>query len=181
MSRIHLSDPTWQTTFPFLVEPRENEWLLGLLLHCDEVNHWGSGTTYTHILRMNDQTAKNQVSLIVPSGMRLDDLAQLLAIPLQALLATTYQTELTRIYDVRHPSPLLLNTSLSFHLCPACVQEQRMLQRYLALQHITVCPYHRIALVGTCSCGVPGRAFQPTCTTIHLLQMSSGLEATQEA
>jgi hypothetical protein len=39
MYRIHISDSAWQTTFPFLVEPRENEWLIGLLLHCDEVNH----------------------------------------------------------------------------------------------------------------------------------------------
>ena len=37
MARIHLADPAWKTTFPFLVEPRENEWLTGLLLHCDEV------------------------------------------------------------------------------------------------------------------------------------------------
>jgi hypothetical protein len=173
MNRIHISDPAWQTTFPFLVEPRENEWLMGLLLHCDEVNHWGSGTTFAHILRMNEKTAKNHVSLIVPSGVRLDDLAQLLAVPVQALLATTYQTELTRIYDVSNPSPLLLNTSFSFHLCPACMQEHRMLSRHLALQHITLCPHHQIALVDTCSCGAPLRPFSPlarpfTCYKCHL-------------
>jgi hypothetical protein len=59
MARIHLTDPAWQTTFPFLVEPREHEWLTGLLLHCDEVNHWGSGTTLAHICHMNEKTAKS--------------------------------------------------------------------------------------------------------------------------
>lgn len=161
MRRIHISDPAWQTTFPFLVEPGEDEWLMGLLLRCDEANHWGSGTTLAHILRMNERTAKNNLSLIVPSGVRLDDLAQVLAVPVQALLATTYQAELTRIYDVSNPSPLLLNTSFSFHLCPACVQEHRMLSRRLALQHITLCPQHQIVLVDTCPCGAPLRPFSP--------------------
>ena len=122
---------------------------------------------------MNEQTAKKQVSLIVPSGVRLDDLAQLLAVPTRALLATTYQEELTRIYDVRHPSPLFLNTSFTFRLCPLCVQEHRMLSRHLALQHMTLCPGHQVALVDTCSCGVPLRPFSPlarpfTCYKCHL-------------
>lgn len=161
MRRIHISDPAWQTTFPFLVEPRETEWLTGLLLRCDEVNLWGSGTTLTHILRMNERSARTNLSLIVSSGVRLEDLAQLLAVPVQALLATTYQEELARIYDVSHPSPLLLNPSFSFHLCPACVQEHRMLSRHLALQHITLCPQHQIVLVDTCSCEAPLRPFSP--------------------
>src|SRR5947209_12969452 len=106
MPRIHISDPAWQTTFPFLVEPRENEWLTGLLLHCDEVNHWGSGRTLTHILRLSEKTIKDQMSLIVSSGMRPDYLAQALNLPLRARLATTYQEELARIYDMRSPSHL---------------------------------------------------------------------------
>lgn len=159
MRRIHISDPAWQTTFPFLVEPRENEWLTGLLLHCDEVNHWGSGTTLTHILRMNEQAARSNLSLIVPSGVRLDSLAQVLAVPMHTLLATTYQEELARIYDLSNPSALLLNTSFSFQVCPVCVEEQRILLRSLALQHITCCPQHQVALVDTCQCGVSLRPF----------------------
>lgn len=159
MKRIHISDPAWQTTFPFLVTPSENEWLMGLLLRCDEVNHWGCGTTLTHIFRMNEKTARNNVSLIVPSGVRLEHLAQVLAVPLSSLLATTYQLELRRLYDVINPSPLLLNTSFSFHLCPVCVQERRLLSRVLALEHITICPQHRVALVDTCQCGAPLRPF----------------------
>ena len=95
------------------------------------------------------------------------------AVPTQALLATTYQRELTGIYDVSNPSPLLLNTSFSFHLCPACVQEHRLLSRQLALQHITLCPHHQLALVDTCSCGTPLRPFSPiarpfTCYKCHV-------------
>lgn len=159
MHRIHLTDPAWQLTFPFLVTPCKDEWLMGLLLRCDEANHWGSGTTLTHILRMNERTAKNNLSLIVPSGVRLEDLAQALAVSPHALLATTYQEELTRIYDVVNPSPLLLNTSFSFRLCPVCVEEHRLLSRVLALEHITLCPQHQVMLVDTCPCGAPLRPF----------------------
>lgn len=46
MKPITIDDPAWYTTFPHLVEPREDEWLPGLLLHCDEVNHWQSGAPW---------------------------------------------------------------------------------------------------------------------------------------
>ena len=36
MTRIPFSDPAWKTTFPFLVEPMTDEWLVGLLLRCDK-------------------------------------------------------------------------------------------------------------------------------------------------
>src|SRR5712692_4248763 len=160
MPRIHLSDPAWKTTFPFLVEPRENEWLTGLLLHCDEVNHWSSGTTLTHICRMNEKTVKSSLTLIVPSGLALDDLADALAAPLPSIVATTYQAELTRIYGVADPQALLLSTSFSFRLCPVCVAEQRLLTRTLVLPHITICPWHQIMLVTTCLCGTALRPFQ---------------------
>src|SRR2546421_4283474 len=109
MSCIPLSDPAWKTTFPFLVEPRENEWVTGLLLHCDEANLWGSGTTLTHICRMNEKTAKSNSTLIVPSGLSLDALADALAVPHESIVATTYQRELARIYGVADPRPLALD------------------------------------------------------------------------
>ena len=49
MHTYSFSDPAWQTTFPFLVAPLANEWLVGFLLRCDEANHWGSGTTLTRL------------------------------------------------------------------------------------------------------------------------------------
>ncbi len=159
MSRIHLSDPAWKTTFPFLVEPREDEWLTGLLLHCDEVNHWGSGMTLTHICRRNEKTAKSNSTLIVPSGLELSVLADQLSVPLESIVATTYQRELARIYGVADPHALLLSTSFSFRLCPACVAEERLLTRTLVLPHITICPRHQILLVKTCLCGTALRPF----------------------
>ncbi len=159
MARIHLADPAWQTTFPFLVEPRENEWLTGLLLHCDEVNHWGSGTTLTHICHMNEKTAKSSPTLIVASGLELSALADALAVPHESIVATTYQAELARIYGVADPHALLLSTSFSFRLCPACVAEDRLLTRTLVLPHITICPRHQIVLVNLCLCGTALRPF----------------------
>ena len=159
MARIPFSDPAWKTTFPFLVEPRENEWLTGLLLHCDEVNRWGSGTTLTHLCHLNDQSAKSTSTFIAPSGLELSALADALAVPHEALVATTYQAELARIYGVANPHALLLSTSFSFRLCPACVAEDRLLTRTLVLPHITICPRHQIVLVNLCLCGTPLRPF----------------------
>jgi hypothetical protein len=47
MQPVYITDPAWRTTFQHLVAPLPNEWLLGLLLRCDEVNDWNSGTTFT--------------------------------------------------------------------------------------------------------------------------------------
>src|SRR5260370_20283877 len=159
MARLHLSDPAWKTTFPFLVEPRENEWLTGLLLHCDEVNHWGSGTTVSHVCPMNEKTAQRPSTLIVPSGLELSALAEALAVPHESIVATTYQAELARIYGVTEPHALLLSTSFSFRLCPACAAEDRLLTRTLVLPHITICPRHQISLVNLCLCGTVLRPF----------------------
>ncbi len=160
MTHIPFSDPAWKTTFPFLVEPRADEWLVGLLLRCDETNHWGSGTALTHICRRNEKTAKSDWTFIAPSGFPFDDLADALAVPYEALVATTYQAELARIYGVADPHALLLQTSFSFRFCPACVAEQRLLTRTLVLPHITICPRHQIVLVTTCLCGTALRPFQ---------------------
>src|SRR5437763_13104021 len=46
---LHLSDPAWWGTLPHRVVPYEDEWLPGLLLRCDESNHWESGTTLTYV------------------------------------------------------------------------------------------------------------------------------------
>jgi hypothetical protein len=172
MPHIHISDPAWQTTFPFLVAPMQDEWRTGLLLRCDETNHWGSGTTLTHLFRMDEKPTQQHLSLVVASGVKLDYLAAALAVPLRVICATTYQAELARLYAVADPQVALLShTSFSFRLCPICVAEERRLSRTLVLPHITACPRHRIALVSTCLCGTALRPFHrqaapfacPTC------------------
>jgi hypothetical protein len=171
--RVYLDDPAWQRTFPFRVAPSQGEWLAGLLLRCDEVNHWGSGATFVHLLRANHKSVTNDLSLVLPSSLNLEDLAQALAVPLQAVIETTYQAELARLYGVTDPQTTLLTSSFSLHLCPACVAEKRMLARLLTLPHITHCPDHQVTLVQTCQCGAALRLFQRqtapfTCFKCHL-------------
>ena len=138
MPHIHISDPAWQTTFPFLVAPMQDEWLTGLLLRCDEANHWGSGMTLAHLFRLDAKPTQQHLSLIVASGVKLDYLAAALAVPLRSIRATTYQAELARLYGVADPQMALLSpTSFSFRLCPTCVAEERRLSRALVLPHIT--------------------------------------------
>jgi hypothetical protein len=156
---VSLADPAWQRTFPFRVAPRPGEWLAGLLLRCDEVNHWGSGTTLAHLRRANHKSVTNDLRLVLPSGLNLDDLAQALAVPRPAVVATTYQAELARLYDVTDPPATLLASSFTPHLCPACVAENRRLARFLTLPHLTHCPEHRVTLVRTCHCGAALRLF----------------------
>ncbi len=157
--RLFLDDPAWQTTFPFRVAPVPGEWLAGLLLRCDKANRWGSGTTFTHLLRTSNKSVAQSLSLVLPSGLDLEHLAQALAIPLPLVISTTYQAELTRLYDVADPHTTLLTSSFSFRICPKCVAEKRMLARTLTLPHITHCPQHQIALVDTCHCGASLRLF----------------------
>lgn len=73
-----------------------------------------SPKTGKSLFRMNEKAVKNDLTLIVPSGLKLDDLAPALAAPLHAIVVTTYQAELARIYDVADPHAMLLSTSFSF-------------------------------------------------------------------
>ncbi len=50
MQSIHIYESAWLTPFPHLVAPLHDEWFPGLLLRCDEVNRWSSGTTKAHLL-----------------------------------------------------------------------------------------------------------------------------------
>jgi hypothetical protein len=136
------------------------------LLRCDEANCWGSRTTLSHILHPGPEkfhrcwrTETPHLMVIQPNSLNLDYVAQLLALPTAALLATTYHTELTRLYKQARPRPDLLSPSFTFHLCPQCLAEAHMLRRTLALPHITICPHHRMAQVSQCPCGTPLQMF----------------------
>ncbi|TMC16741.1 MAG: hypothetical protein E6J34_19645 [Chloroflexi bacterium] len=160
------SDPTWFMTFPHRVMPLQDEWLSGLLLRCDEVNHWESRTTLTHVLHPGPEkfhrcwrTETPNLTVIQPSSLNLDSLAQFLALPVSALLATTYHTELARLYGESKLHPKLLNLSYSLRLCPQCLAEDRILKRTLTLPHITHCPAHLLTLQTQCQCGAPFRLF----------------------
>src|SRR5437763_6173930 len=99
MYPIHPDDPAWLTTFQHLVEPKHDEWLPGLLLRCDKVNGWESGTTLAELLRSSGRYFLNgKPSWTVVPTSALEWLSQVLALPMNALLATTYQSELARLY-----------------------------------------------------------------------------------
>ncbi len=154
MQPVYITDPAWWTSFPHLVAPLPDEWIAGLLLRCDEENDWESGTTINYLFRSIGRVNwKSKESwTMVPTSI-LEGLTQVLAIPTSALLATTYQPELARIYDVAMSYAVQLNPSFWFHFCPDCVSQDRMLQRALTLAHVHNCPKHQVALVSICQCG----------------------------
>src|SRR5260221_880735 len=116
MQRVSIDDPAWQNTFPNPIAPLDDEWLGGLLLRCDEVNHWECGATVTYVFGI--RIAHQVPRLIVSKSSDLQYLAQLLAIPEHVLLATTFQVELMRIFDTPNPLPKYLGRSIWHQICP---------------------------------------------------------------
>jgi len=160
MQRVSVDDPAWRSTFPHPVAPLDDEWFAGLLLRCDEANHWESGTTLTYLRRANKWPAeRREPGLIVASSLKFDYLAQWLEVPKHVLIATTYQSELKRCYGCVAPKFKRLLASFVFHLCPACLSQERLLKRVFALPSITCCPKHHVLLAHTCSCGTPLQLF----------------------
>src|SRR5260370_33258402 len=177
MMPIVLGDLAWQTTFPHRVAPLPDEWLTGLLLRCDEVNHWESGETFRYLLHSTDHPGFGpDASLLVVPFSLLECLAQFLMVSPKRLLATTYSAELARLYpsDEPHPKFLLgpqyhsekrlrrfrrgqreLSRKRPIHLCPVCVAQTRIIKRTEALPHLHYCPIHHVAFQGRCSCGTP--------------------------
>lgn len=167
MTPLRMNEDPFYLTFPHRLTPLSEEWLPGLLLRCDAANHWASRTTLAYLLHPGPEkfhrcwrTATPNLSVILPYSLNLTYLAQALDMPVEVLLATTYQTELTRLYGDVRLSTRHLSRSFAFHLCPACLAEHRLLRRTLTLPLLTVCPQHHIRLLTTCQCRLPLRLFQ---------------------
>jgi len=98
------------------------------------------------------------------------------------LLATTYFTELARLYPPiwyepskepdprnllglhyrrenwprrREPGPKEVAIERRIHLCPACIAQKRCIRRTVVLPYLQSCPVHQIALQEHCPCGRP--------------------------
>ena len=154
MQTIHIHEAAWSTTFPNIVSPLKDEWFPGLLLRCDFVNDWSSGTTLAHLIHsVNSYPLRGKPNWIVVPAIILELLAQLLAIPTRKLVATTFKEELACLYITSSPHSTYLNRSFLFHICPDCIAEKRLLYRIFALPNITCCPFHKIQLVKSCQCG----------------------------
>lgn len=166
MDKIFLNEASWQNTFPHRVMPMPDEWLPGLLLRCDEVNHWRSRTTLSHLLSPGPEkfhrcwrTETPNLIVVQSSALNLGYLAQRLALPTNVLITTTYHMELARLYSTLKPHPWFLSESFAFHFCPLCIAEAQLLRRCLILPHITICPQHHVRLVEQCPCGMSPHLF----------------------
>jgi TniQ len=152
--RITPADPAWYTSFSHIIVPREDEWLAGLLLRCDEANNRESGGTLAYLL---DASYYSRLT----TGFRrlkeehLEKLASRLALPLASIIATTYQAELARLSDGEGQRTQLSRARPPFHICPLCVAEDRLLSRQFTLPGITHCPQHQVLLATKCLCGKP--------------------------
>jgi len=159
MKPIVLDDPAWQATFPHRVAPLQDEWLPGLLLRCDEVNHWEGGSTMAHIRRTLSASSAHALNITAPSLVFLEHVSLVLALPFHAVVSTTYQAEVDRLSDgTRH---LLIQPLARFRLslCPQCIAGRRLLPRTLMLPHLTMCPQHHLTLQTVCQCGASLQLF----------------------
>jgi hypothetical protein len=161
-----MDDPRWLTTVPQLVSPAPDEWLPGLLLRCDAVNGWASRTTMAHLARLGQQRLRESWHSDIPnlivwgaSAGYLQQVAQLVALSPQQVRGTTYTDELARLFHSPKLHATLLTLVFSFHLCPVCIAESRLLRRVLVLPYLDVCLEHQVALRHTCLCGTPLRIF----------------------
>lgn len=154
MQTISISDPEWQETFPHWVAPLPDEWLFGLLLRCDEVNAWGSGTTQTHWLRLTrGQSGVAMSNFVVGTFFHMGTLARLLGLSERSLLATTYYLELARLYTPVQPQGRQLIPDLKLRCCPECVAQKRLIRRTCMLPQIRSCLVHKVKLLSQCPCG----------------------------
>lgn len=176
MQPVYITDPAWQRTFSHLVAPLHDEWLAGLLLRCDEANHWESGATLLHLkytTTVQGYPEKYNPSLIVPTSFRFNRLAQVLGVPEDDLLVTTYLSELARCYGTPFVSFRNLAVSFELYICPACLAQDRLLRRVFVLPGIGCCPLHHMELVNACRCGTRLRIYDKrtlpfTCHTCGL-------------
>lgn len=181
MDAILLDHLIWSTTLPLRVTPLHDEWLASLLLRCDEVNQWASGETLRLLIRSTGHPGFGpKSSLIIAPQPILDRFAQYLMSSSEHLLATTYATELGRLYppvwyfpekepypglllgrhyrrenwERRHgPGPKEVASERRLHLCPACIAQTRSMRRTVILPYLHSCPIHQIALQERCPCG----------------------------
>ncbi|HEY7348328.1 MAG TPA: TniQ family protein [Ktedonobacterales bacterium] len=158
---IGIHDPHWRTTFPDRVLPQEGEWLLGLLLRCDEANGWFSGTTALYIARFatGPQTLSRSALFVMGSIFELPLLAERLVVTPKEIFATTFTAPLQRLYAPASPNVAQIGPSPPFRVCPKCLAQNKLLPLSLALPAIQNCPTHHLVLQTVCCCGVPLRPF----------------------
>jgi TniQ protein len=157
MDAIAMWHPAWSTTFPHRVAPKPGESLVSLLLRCDQENHWESGTTRTLLARTlfahEVHARMHLANLLVPSQQVVVLLAGWLGLPIGTIVAATYLRELRRFFGSATSVAGDLCYWSVFHLCPLCIQEQRVLLRCHFLFGMSSCLHHQVRLMACCACG----------------------------
>lgn len=156
------ADTRWSASLPHLVSPLPDEWLPGLLLRCDEANGWPVGTTASlvvdahHTNKLRGQHRPR--SFVMARALDVPKLADITDRPVAEIVETTFGAALLALFpaaDFSVSTDRFLAVVSYWRICPACVAEQRLLGRFLALPLVEHCPLHGIAFVSECRCGVP--------------------------
>ena len=159
---IGFADPRWHATFPHLVTPLEDEWLVGLVLRCDLVNGWSAGTTGRSLRRLpTPQNVPERLVSAFATARTLDltRFAELLAVPLPSLQQTTFADGLARLQTPDQATPRRIMIGRPFRVCPACIAARQLLARSHVLPLIDTCLEHGMLLQQVCACGVHLRPF----------------------
>lgn len=160
MYSVSVDHPEWLDTFPHRITPSPDEWLPGFLLRCDEENGWLSGTTANFVcLPTRKGYLQYEHYFIAARHLDLVKLAQLLSIPLNTLLATTFRSSLMRLYGHQAPDTREFGDTVLLQICPACIGEARLLRFSTALPKVAHCPVHLLTLQRECSCGASLKIF----------------------
>lgn len=161
---IHFPDPAFLKTFPHIVAPYPEEWLLGLSLRCDDLNGWPPGTTaLTFTIHSHGYGALGDRRSSLVNGLRfnLAGLAGRLYVSEEAIKRTTYQDELARLLPTHNIGERFVSSaSPPFRICPTCIAERQYLARQLVLPVIQTCTTHGVLLKERCQCGQTLRPFQ---------------------
>jgi hypothetical protein len=100
--------------------------------------------------------------LLVPSQQLVVLLAGWLGLPLGTIVAATYLRGLRRFFGSATSVAGDLCYWSVFHLCPLCIQEQRVLLRCQFLFGMSSCLHHRVRLLACCACGALLTPFHAT-------------------
>lgn len=154
MCGLNIGDSKWLRTFPQVVAPIQDEWLPGLLWRCDEKNGWPKNTTASMVYYPHKGGGKPRGSYVSGEGFDLGKLAQYLEVAPQLILGTTFRAAQQRLAAPSYAKYPNFWNGFSFRkVCPACIDEARLIRTSTALHNIHYCPVHHLILQEQCSCG----------------------------
>lgn len=157
---LHLAELSER--LPVQRRPRPREFLGGVLLVNDEANEWPADGTARLASRYGGAVGFGRPGLhIMATVFDLGRLATVLGCSLEAIEATTYRAEITRMFGP-DASPRRLGQTPPFRVCPACVAERRFIGKDTVLPLLAGCIEHRLRFVSHCTCGRRLAQYEPS-------------------